>query len=215
MRSFNCGMTLPLRLYVDGLAENRISTSMSNFTGKPRICTSRSSRMLNRPTCTNSSSSGNSFMAKMPRCMRGISPKCNASSADMLVPPASLAGSISPMMSANWCPGQVVRHSARPAATSRSARGFPAYAARKRLHTPLIGWYGSSCSGASGMSMYGISSSRKRTSDRISRLLACPFSPRNSMSCCAIRARVDLGDDRVLVADDARETALRLRPAEP
>ena len=43
--------------------------------------------------------------AKMPRCIRGINPKCKASSADMLVPPANLAGSISPMMSANLVPG--------------------------------------------------------------------------------------------------------------
>ena len=33
MRSFNCGMTLPLRLYVAGLAEKRISTSMSKRIG--------------------------------------------------------------------------------------------------------------------------------------------------------------------------------------
>ena len=31
MRSLSCGITLPLRLYVAGLAENRISTSMSNL----------------------------------------------------------------------------------------------------------------------------------------------------------------------------------------
>ena len=31
MRSFSCGMTLPLRLYVAGLAENKISTSMSKL----------------------------------------------------------------------------------------------------------------------------------------------------------------------------------------
>ena len=45
------------------------------------------------------------FIAKMPRCIRGISPRWSASSLAMLVPPASLAGSISPMMSANFVPG--------------------------------------------------------------------------------------------------------------
>ena len=68
--------------------------------------------------------------------------------------------------------------------------------------------------GTPGMSRYGISSSRNRTKSRISRLLACPFSPRNSMSCSAISADVDLGDHGVVVADDAGKqlvTALSAR----
>src|SRR6202035_561414 len=44
-------------------------------TGKPRICRSRSSRMLNRPTWMRGERSGSSLIAKMPRLVRGTMPK--------------------------------------------------------------------------------------------------------------------------------------------
>jgi len=134
------------------------------------------------PTCTSSSSSGSSFIAKMPRCIRGISPKWSASSLAMLVPPASFAGSISPMMSANFVPG--ASRSAYRSSRGHQAIGMSAgsRSATSRLPTRLIGRSGSSWKGIAGSSMKGRCSSRNRTSSRISRLLACPFSPRKSMS---------------------------------
>ena len=51
--------------------------------------------------------------------------------------------------------------------------------------------------------MYGISSSRNDAISRISRLLAWPFSPRNSMSCWARMAMLSSGMHGVVVADDA------------
>jgi len=57
----------------------------------------------------------------------------------------------------------------------------------------VIGVYGSSWTGQPGMSRYGMASSRKRTSARISRLLACPFSPKKSRSWPAISAMLISG----------------------
>ena len=70
-------------------------------TGKPRICRSRSSRMLNRPTWMRGARSGSSLMAKMPRLVRGTMPKwITSGSAKVSRRVAALMGSMSPSRSA-------------------------------------------------------------------------------------------------------------------
>ena len=57
-----------------GFAEATMYRSSGKRTTKPRIWTSRSSRMLSRPTWIRSARSGSSLSVKMPRLVRGMSP---------------------------------------------------------------------------------------------------------------------------------------------
>ena len=58
-----------------GLAENTSKMSKGIRTGKPRIWRSRSSRMLSSTTWIRGARSGSSLMAKIPRLVRGMTPK--------------------------------------------------------------------------------------------------------------------------------------------
>ena len=105
MRSLSCGMTLPLRLYVAGLAEKRISTSISNCTGIAAD--------LHVALFENVEQADLHQFVEFRQFVHRENAAVHARNeaevqgffGAMLVPPASLAGSISPMMSANFVPG--------------------------------------------------------------------------------------------------------------
>ena len=74
----------------------------------------------------------------------------------------------------------------------------------------VIGRQGSSCTGQPGMSRYGTSSSRKRAKQPHQPALALPLLAQEQHVVLGDQAQVDLGDDRVFVADDAGKQLLAL-----
>ena len=122
----------------------------------------------------------------------------------MLTPAASLAGSISPMMSANLVPGDEplgVAIVAGHQAIGTSSAGTLLTSCRPRR---VIGRYGSSCTGMCGSSMYGISSSRKRRHQPHQPALGLALFAEEQHVVLREDGDVELGNHRVVVADDAR-----------
>src|SRR5580658_5232897 len=152
---------------------------------------SRSSITLSRDTWIRSARSGSSFREKMPRLVRGTSPKWMVSGSPRVRPSATLTGSMSPIRSPTLVSG-VASFSPYLSLECRhvTGRSSPSSAASRR-HRAQAGWYGWSL--ISQPAMTGVHSSSSPTRVRISRVLPWPRSPSRMMSCPAIRARSRCG----------------------
>ena len=187
-------MTLPLRLYVAGLAENRISTSMSNWIGI--------AANLHVALFEDVEQADLHQFVQLGQFVHGedaaVHARDQAEVQRLLGRHAGAAGQLGRVdladdvgeLGARGQPLGVALFARPPGDGHFVLRHARRRTACQTLRDRLVGIV---VQRGSGNVEVGNLSSRKRTSSRISRLLACPFSPRKSMSCSAIRARLISG----------------------